>query len=84
MTQASPVLPGAVYHLVRRTEGRYFTLTPTYRPAFGSGKESADTVKDIYEYATAVASIKSGVQVVAWCVMSNHIHVSPAQTPLWL
>jgi REP element-mobilizing transposase RayT len=51
-----------------------FKLTPTFKTEYGSGAHSSDSVKQIYEYVTGVVSLRTGVRMVAWCVMSNHIH----------
>jgi REP element-mobilizing transposase RayT len=74
MSKPFPVVSGACLHVVRRTNHRLYKLTPTFESETGSGAHSDDDVKQIYEYVTGVVSLRTGVRVVAWCVMSNHVH----------
>jgi REP element-mobilizing transposase RayT len=60
--RARRVIPGTTYHLVRRTVGRQFLLTPDA------------TVNQVFEYALAWAAQKHGMLLHGWVAMSNHGH----------
>jgi REP element-mobilizing transposase RayT len=57
------VLPGTTYLVTRRCSQRQFLLLPTER------------TNGIVRYCLARAAERSGVQVHAFCVMSNHYHL---------
>ncbi len=64
MPAARMVIPGVTYLLTRRTLHRYFRFPP-----------GDPVVKQIFLYALAYAASRTGVQVHAWILMSNHLHV---------
>jgi putative transposase len=57
------VLPGAAYLVTRRCSERRFFLRPSR------------IVNEIVLYALAVAALRYGVLVHAFCVLSNHVHL---------
>ena len=57
------IVPGVTYLLTRRCFGRQFLLRP-----------SAE-VNQIFEFCLAVAAARSGCEVHAYCVLSNHYHL---------
>lgn len=57
------IVPGVTYLLTRRCFGRQFLLRP-----------SAE-VNQIFEFCLAVAAARSGCEIHAYCVMSNHYHL---------
>jgi len=73
MSRARAILPGTVYHSVRRCTERLFKLTPNHRPSRQT-PHSRSTVASLYLYATAKYAIRYGVSLLAACVMGNHVH----------
>lgn len=63
MSFARPVLPGKTYLITRRATQRLFLLKP-------SGQ-----VQQAFVYCLAVAAERFGVQVHAFCALSNHYHL---------
>jgi len=63
MTAPRQVLPGATYLVSRRCSQRQFLLKPTR------------TTNDVLLYVLAVAASRYGVEVHAFCVLSNHYHL---------
>jgi len=63
MTAPRQVLPGTVYLVTRRCLGRCFLLRPS--------RLTNETVG----YLLAVAAARYGIQVHAYCVLSNHLHL---------
>ena len=63
MSYPRDVKPGKTYLLTRRTVCRYFLLRPD------------EEMKELIEYALAVAAKIYGMEVHAYCAMSTHIHV---------
>lgn len=63
MTAPRQILEGATYLVTRRCAQRQFLLTPT------------PLVNAILKYLLAVAARRYGVQIHAYCVMSNHLHL---------
>ena len=63
MTAPRQVLPGSVYLVTRRCAQRQFLLRPS------------KLVNDVFLYLLAVASHRFGVEVHAFCVLSNHFHL---------
>jgi REP element-mobilizing transposase RayT len=57
------VLPGITYLVTRRCTHRQLLLRPS------------ETTNGIFKYVLAVAAERYGVQVHAFCVMSNHFHL---------
>jgi REP element-mobilizing transposase RayT len=57
------VLPGKTYLVTRRCAGRQFFLRPSR------------TTTEIVQYVLAVAAHRFGVNVHAYCVLSNHRHI---------
>ena len=68
MSQPRRVLPGATHLVTRRCADRRFYLRPDH------------DVGLIFVFCLALAALVSGVQVHAWCVMSNHVHVVVTDT----
>ena len=62
MTMPRRIEPGATYLLTRRCAERRLRLVPNA------------WTRQIFEYCLARAAIRHGVQLHAWCVMSNHWH----------
>lgn len=63
MTAPRQVLPGTVYLVTRRCARRQFFLKP------------GRTTNQVFLYLLALAAQRSGVQVHAYCVLSNHFHL---------
>jgi putative transposase len=63
MTAPRQVLAGATYLVTRRCSQRPFLFRPS---------KASDQV---FAYALAVAARRHGVQVHAYCVLSNHLHL---------
>jgi putative transposase len=63
MTAPRQVLPGTTYLLTRRCAQRQFLLRP------------AALTNQIFGYLLAVAAHRFGLQVHAFCIMSNHVHL---------
>ncbi|MFO0584057.1 MAG: hypothetical protein U0229_17425 [Anaeromyxobacter sp.] len=63
MTLPRQVLPGKTYLFTRRTLQRLFLLTPT------------PTVSGAFGYVLALVAEKYGIQIHAYCVLSNHYHL---------
>jgi REP element-mobilizing transposase RayT len=63
MTAPRQVLPGATYLVTRRCAQRQFLLRPS------------ELTNDIFLYLLAVAATRFGIDVHAFCVLSNHFHM---------
>jgi putative transposase len=63
MTTPRRVLPGTTYLVTRRCARREFLLRPS------------PTTNAVFLYVLAVAARRFGVQVHAFCVLSNHFHL---------
>ena len=63
MTAPRQILPGTTYLVTRRCFQRQLLLKP-------SASTSA-----IFSYVLALAAARYGVQVHAYCVLSNHFHL---------
>jgi REP-associated tyrosine transposase len=63
MTAPRQLLPGRTYLITRRCLHRQLLLRP--------GKE----VNEVFAYVLALASLRYGVEVHAFCVLSNHAHL---------
>lgn len=63
MTAPRQILPGTTYLVTRRCTQREFLLRPS------------PTTNAIIRYVLAVSAARSGIQLHAWCAMSNHIHL---------
>ncbi|MFL5300355.1 MAG: transposase [Anaeromyxobacteraceae bacterium] len=63
MTAPRHVSPGTTYLVTRRCAQRQFLLRPS------------DVTNSIFLYVLAVAAKRFGVEVHAFCVMSNHFHL---------
>lgn len=83
MTQPQQFLPGTFYEVTRRCVERAHKLTPNYPSgeSFASGDRTScppaprtSTVEKLYQYATGTYAEQYGVEVIAVCIMSNHIH----------
>jgi REP element-mobilizing transposase RayT len=70
MSYAQQYLPGTFYEVTRRCVERAHKLTPNYAP---DGKYRS-SVERLYQYATARYAEAYGIEVIAVCVMSNHMH----------
>jgi len=70
MSKAHRYLPGTFYEVTRRCVERGHKLTPNY----ASGRKYASSVEQLYKYATARYAKRYGIEVIAVCVMSNHVH----------
>jgi REP element-mobilizing transposase RayT len=68
MTVPRQILPGACYLVTRRCAQRQFLLRPS------------KTTNDVFLFLLAVAARRFRVQVHAYCVMSNHIHLVVTDT----
>src|SRR5690349_5667955 len=64
MTAPRQVLPGTTYLVTRRCAQREFMLRPSNR-----------TTNPVFMYLLAFAARRYGIQVHAFCVMSNHFHL---------
>ena len=63
MSAPRPVIPGRTYLLTRRCFGRMFLLRPSIKTT------------QIFKFCLAVASQRTGVQLHAFCALSNHYHL---------
>jgi REP element-mobilizing transposase RayT len=63
MTAPRQVLEGTTYLITHRCFQRQFLLKPT------------ETVREVFHFLLAVAACRYGVQVHAYCVLSNHYHL---------
>ncbi|HEY7725075.1 MAG TPA: hypothetical protein VH880_07070, partial [Anaeromyxobacteraceae bacterium] len=63
MTAPRQVLPGTTYLVTRRCAQRQFLLKPS------------KTTTDVFLYLLAVAARRFGIEVHAFCVLSNHFHL---------
>ena len=63
MTAPRQVLPGTTYLVTRRCAQRQFLLKPS------------KTTNGLFLYLLAVAARRFGIQVHAFCVLSNHFHL---------
>lgn len=63
MTSPRQVLPGASYLVTRRCAGRQFFLKPT------------KVANQVFLYLLALAAQRFGIEVHAFCVLSNHFHL---------
>ncbi|MCA8923376.1 MAG: hypothetical protein KDD82_16285 [Planctomycetes bacterium] len=63
MTAPSPTLPGQTYMLTRRTAFRKFFLLPS------------ELVTQVFLYCLAASAPRFGLEVHAYCVLSNHYHL---------
>jgi putative transposase len=63
MTAPRQVLRGTTYLVTRRCAQRQFLLRPSR------------TTNDVFLYLLAVAARRFGIQVHAFCVLSNHFHL---------
>jgi REP element-mobilizing transposase RayT len=70
MTKAQQYLPGTFYEVTRRCVERAHKLTPNH----DRGGAYASSVEQLYKYATARYAEAYGIEVIAVCVMSNHMH----------
>jgi putative transposase len=62
MTAPRRILPGNTYMVTRRTTQRLFLLRPD------------DDLLAIFAYCLGEAAARYDMQLIAWCVMSNHYH----------
>src|SRR5512137_205449 len=63
MTAPRQVLPGTTYLVTRRCSQRQFFLRPS------------QTTNDVFRYVLALAARRYGIEVHAYCVLSNHYHL---------
>src|SRR5262245_58792265 len=63
MSHPRTILPGSTYLITRRTLLRHMLLRPD--PAFNP----------LILYMLAVSSLRYGIQIHAFCVMSTHTHI---------
>jgi putative transposase len=63
MTAPRQVLPGTTYLVTRRCAHRQFLLKPS------------KTTNEVFAYVLAVAASRFGVEIHAYCVLSNHFHL---------
>jgi REP element-mobilizing transposase RayT len=63
MSNPRQVLPGRTYLITRRTSERRFFLKPV------------DDVVQVFLYVLAVAAQRHGIEVHAFCCLSNHFHL---------
>jgi REP element-mobilizing transposase RayT len=63
MSAPRQILPGRSYLVTRRCLLRHFFLRPS------------EVVNQVFAYVLALASRRYGVQVHAYCVLSNHVHL---------
>ena len=62
MTAPRQILPAVTYLITRRCFDRMYLLRPS------------DLVNELFEYVLGVKAEKYGIQLHAWCVLSNHWH----------
>ncbi|KAK4045481.1 hypothetical protein OUZ56_033105 [Daphnia magna] len=70
MSYAQQYLPGTFYEVTRRCVDRAHKFTPNY----DRGGKYASSVEQLYKYATARYAEAYGIEVIAVCMMSNHVH----------
>ena len=70
MSEPQQYLPGTFYEVTRRCVDRAHKLTPNY----ARGGTYRSSVEQLYQYATARYAETYGIDVIAVCIMSNHIH----------
>ena len=70
MSRPHQYLPGTFYEVTRRCVERAHKLTPDY----ARGGKYSSTVEHLYKYATARFAKRYGVEVMAVCLMANHMH----------
>jgi REP element-mobilizing transposase RayT len=70
MSRPHQYLPGTFYEVTRRCVERAHKLTPDY----ARGGKYASTVEHLYKYATARFAKRYGIEVMAVCLMANHMH----------
>jgi len=63
MTAPRQVLPGTTYLVTRRCAQRQFLLKPSR------------TTNEVFLYLLAIAARRFGIEVHAYCVLSNHFHL---------
>lgn len=63
MTAPRQVLPGTTYLVTRRCFQRQFLLRPSA------------VVNELFKYVLVLAALRFGIQVHAFCVLSNHYHL---------
>jgi REP element-mobilizing transposase RayT len=63
VTPPRQILPGTTYLVTRRCSQRQFLLKPSR------------IVNSVFAYLLAVAASRYGIQLHAYCVLSNHLHV---------
>ncbi len=63
MSDSRQVIPGRTYLLTRRTAQRQFLLLPS------------ELVEQVFLYCLAFAAAVYGLEVHAYCILSNHYHV---------
>jgi len=63
MTAPRQVLPGTTYLVTRRCSQRQFLLRPSR------------TTSEVFRYVLALAARRYGIEVHAYCVLSNHYHL---------
>jgi len=63
MTAPRQILPGRTYLVTRRCLARHFFLRPS------------TVVNQVLAYVLALAAQRYGVQIHAYCVLSNHLHL---------
>jgi putative transposase len=68
MTAPRQVLPGTTYLVTRRCSQRQFLLRPSKR------------TNQIFGYLLAIAATRFRIEVHAFCVMSNHVHLVVTDT----
>ena len=70
MSEPQQYLPGTFYEVTRRCVDRAHKLTPNY----ARGGTYRSSVEQLYQYATARYAETYSIDVIAVCIMSNHIH----------
>jgi REP element-mobilizing transposase RayT len=76
MSQPQQYLPGTFYEVTRRCVERAHKLTPNYpNSSYAAPAETGpSSVEQLYKYATARYAARYDIEVIAVCVMSNHVH----------
>lgn len=69
MSSPHPYLPGTFYEVTRRCVDRAYKLTPNY----ARGRYTS-SIEQLYKYATACYAKTYDIDVIAVCIMANHIH----------
>jgi hypothetical protein len=70
MSSPHPYLPGTFYEVTRRCVDRAYKLTPNYT----RGGRYTSSIEQLYKYATACYAKTYDIDVIAVCIMANHIH----------